>query len=93
MDAVKDAHQLSSGYPKEELYADYANHLKAMANAARKEYMATERPRQDREAALIFAPQVASLKAKLNIAEQNAPRERQANLIAQGYSQEEVANI
>lgn len=82
MDAVKDAHQLSSGYPKEELYADYANHLKAMANAARKEYMATERPRQDREAALIFAPQVASLKAKLNIAEQNAPRERQANLIA-----------
>ena len=85
MDTVTDAHELSSGYPKEEIYADYANHLKALANTARKEYMATERPLQNKEAALIFAPQVDSLKAKLAIAEQNAPRERQANLLA-GYN-------
>lgn len=82
MDIVSDAHQLSSGYPKEEIYADYANHLKAMANTARKEYMATDRPRQNKEAAIIFAPQVESLKNKLILAERNAPRERQANLLA-----------
>ena len=85
MDSVKDAHELSAGYPKEEIYADYANHLKAMANTARKEYMATPRPPQNKEAALIFAPQVQSLKEKLAVAEQNAPRERQANLLA-GYN-------
>ena len=82
MDTVKDAHELSSGYPKEEIYADYANHLKALANSARKEYMATPRPKQDKEAALIFADEVASLKDKLARAEQNAPRERQAQLIS-----------
>lgn len=82
MDVVKDAHELSSGYPKEEIYADYANHLKAMANTARKEYLATARPKQNKDAALIFADQVTSLKAKLALAEQNAPRERQAQVLA-----------
>lgn len=82
MDVVSDAHELSSGYPQEEIYADYANRLKAMANTARKEYMATERPRQNKEAAVEYAPQLESLKGKLAIAEQNAPRERQAQLLA-----------
>ena len=82
MDNVSDAHQLSSGYLKEEIYADYANHLKAMANSARKEYMATERPKQNKEAAMIFAKEVEDLKARLVRAEQNAPRERQAHVIA-----------
>lgn len=82
MDIVSDAHELSSGYPKEEIYADYANHLKALANTARKEYMATPRPKQDKEAAEIYSEEVASLKEKLTRAERNAPRERQANLIA-----------
>lgn len=82
MDIHKDAHELSSGQPQEEIYADYANHLKAMANSARKEYMATPRPKQDKEAALIFSNEVSSLKAKLALAEQNAPRERQAQILA-----------
>ena len=44
--------------------------------------MATERPRQNKEAAAKYAPQLISLKGKLSIAEQNAPRERQAQLLA-----------
>lgn len=82
MEVAKDARQLSSGYPQEEIYADYANHLKALANTARKEYMATQRPLQNREAANRYSEQVTSLKAKLTLAEQNAPRERQAQLLA-----------
>lgn len=82
MDAVKDAHALSAGFPKEEVYADYANHLKAMANTARKEYMATKRPLQNKQAAKTYAAEVISLKAKLTTAEQNAPKERQANVLA-----------
>lgn len=82
MDAVTDAHELSSGYLQEEIYADYANHLKALANRARKEYMATQRPHVNREAATTYAAEVASLKDKLSLAERNSPRERQAQLIA-----------
>ena len=82
MDATTDAHTISAGFPKEEVYADYANHLKALANSARKEYMATPRPKQDREAATKYAVEVASLKDRLVLAEKNSPRERQANLLA-----------
>ena len=82
MDNVSDAHKLSSGFPKEEVYADYANHLKALANTARKEYMATSRPKQNKEAAKTYAPEVDSLKSKLALAESNSPRERQANVLA-----------
>jgi DNA invertase Pin-like site-specific DNA recombinase len=87
MDNVSDAHKLSSGYPKEEIYADYANHLKALANRARKEYLVTERPRVNKEAAIRYAEEVASLKRKLTDAELNAPRERQANLLAGARAQ------
>lgn len=84
MDVVTDAHKLSSGQPKEELYADYANHLKALANEARKEYMATARPTQNKDAIREYASEVRSLKDKLALAESNAPRERQAQTLA-GY--------
>lgn len=42
MSVTDDAHTLSSGTPMEEAYADYANGMKALANAARKEYIATQ---------------------------------------------------
>lgn len=84
MDTVTDARKLSSGFPKEEIYADYANHLKTMANDARKEYMATTRPKQNKEATKKYAAEVQSLKDKLALAESNSPRERQAQVLA-GY--------
>lgn len=82
MDAVDDAHLLSSGFPIEEVYADHANRLKALANRARKEYLATGRLQQNASAKETYAQEVKELKAALNIASKNAPYERQAQLLA-----------
>lgn len=82
MYTVKDANMLSSGTPQEKLYADYANKMKAMANDARKEYYATSDMKKSSSAAKTYANEVASLNAKLNNSLLNAPRERQAQVIA-----------
>ena len=82
MYTVTDANQLSSGNPKEQLYADYANSLKAMANEARKAIVSTPRLQYSPEANKVYAKQVSSLKAKLNVSLLNAPKERQAQLYA-----------
>lgn len=77
-----DAYELSSGTPQENAYADYANKMKSLANQARKEAVATPLLKQDSEAKKTYAAEVSSLNAKLNDAAKNAPRERQANIIA-----------
>lgn len=82
MAETKDAHTLSSGTKMESLYADYANHMKSLANEARKEAIRTGNIVYDKEAAKLYSKEVASLNAKLNTAEKNAPRERQAQIIA-----------
>lgn len=82
MMTVTDANILSSGTPQERIYADYANHMKAMANDARKEYYATPDMKKSSSAAKTYAKEVSSLNAKLNNSLLNAPRERQAQLIA-----------
>ena len=82
MSITDDAHKLSSGTPMEEAYADYANGVKALANAARKEYISTPSTHYSPSAKKEYATEVASLNAKLNTALKNAPRERQAQLLA-----------
>lgn len=84
MAETNDAKTLISTFntPVERAYANYANELKNLANEARKEYISTPNPKRDPEAAKAYSKEVASLEAKLNIAERNAPRERQAQLIA-----------
>ena len=82
MSTVKDANQLSSGTPQERIYGDYANKMKAMANEARKEYYATPDMKKSPSAAKTYAKEVSSLNAKLNNSLLNAPRERQAQIIA-----------
>ena len=82
MMTVKDANMLSSGTPQEKIYADYANKMKSMANEARKEYYATPDIKKSPSAAKTYAAEVSSLNAKLNNSLLNAPRERQAQLIA-----------
>ena len=82
MMTVKDANMLSSGTPQEKIYADYANKMKSMANEARKEYYATPDMKKSPSAAKTYATEVSSLNAKLNNSLLNAPRERQAQLIA-----------
>lgn len=82
MSITDDAHTLSSGTPQEGAYADYANKMKALANQARKEYKSTGKIEYSSDAKLQYQREVDSLKAKLNIAAKNAPRERQAQVLA-----------
>ncbi len=82
MAETKDARTLSSGTPQEEAYAAYANKMKALANEARKEMLATGRIRYSASAKAAYAEEVGYLTAQLNVALKNAPRERQAQLAA-----------
>ena len=77
-----DAHALSSGTRMENVYADHANRMHGLANAARKEYLATPDLKYSPSAKKAYAKEVASLDAKLNVAMMNAPKERQAQLLA-----------
>lgn len=86
MEYYKDARQLLSDNPNEieKTYADYANHMKAMANQARKEYkrlQIEEKQKIDPVARKQYVSEVASLEAKLTEADKNRPRERMAQLL------------
>ncbi|MCC8049719.1 MAG: helix-turn-helix domain-containing protein [Clostridiales bacterium] len=85
MAETKDAHTLSSGTVQEELYADYANQMKALANSARKEMLATGRLKFDSTAKKTYATEVEELNAQLNLAKRNAPKEREAQARATSY--------
>lgn len=68
--------------PMEKLYADYANTMKSLANQARTEYLNTPDIKYSRTAKETYLAEVRSLEAKLNVSLKNAPKERQAQLIA-----------
>lgn len=82
MAETKDARTLSSGTPQEEAYADYANKMKSLANQARKEMLSTGRIQYSASAKQTYDKEVKHLNAQLNVALKNAPRERQAQMIA-----------
>ena len=82
MDMAKDARTLSSGTIQENLYADYANNMKALANRARKQALDLEMPKADPVARKTYANEVESLESKLKIAKSNKPLERAAQLKA-----------
>ena len=73
--------------PTELAYADYANAMKAMGNAARKAMVTTKDTPYNPEARAVYKKEVDSLEAKLNVALKNAPRERQAQTIANAVVQ------
>ena len=79
---TKDARTLSSGTIQENLYADFSNQLKAMANQARKEAANMKGIQYDTSAAKRYAAEVASLKEKYSNMIANKPKERKAMLIA-----------
>lgn len=89
MSTVDNAYELLSNpdpkkaHPKELLYADYANALKALANEARKlgQY-GLEEYSQSSEAAAKYADEVSSLYSKVVLSRRNAPRERMAQIQA-----------
>lgn len=77
--------------PKEIAYADYANKMKALGNEARKAMVGTKDIKYSPDANKKYAPEVARLIAALNVAEKNAPRERQAQAIANATVQAKKA--
>lgn len=79
-----DARELITGRGSviEHVYADYANNMKAMANEARKAAYSTPTMKRNPSATKTYAKEVESLNYQLNIALKNAPRERQAQIIA-----------
>ena len=79
---TKDLHTLSSGTPQEEAYADYGNKMKALANQARKEYLATPISKFNKQANSVYSAEVASLNSKIKDASMNAPKERRAQAVA-----------
>ena len=84
MAETDDAYTLLSKMrnPKEVAYADYANKMKALANEARKAMVNTKDIPYSPDAKVKYAPHVDRLIAALNVAEKNAPKERQAQAIA-----------
>lgn len=82
MAETRDARTLSSGTPQEEAYADYANAMKSLANQARKEMVNSGKIAYSASAKSTYQNEVDSLMGKLNVALMNAPRERQAQTIA-----------
>lgn len=80
MAEADNAYELVSAakHPMEIIYADYANSMKSLANQARKEMLATGNLEYKPSAAKVYQAEVDSLMARLNEAEKNSVRERQA---------------
>ena len=93
MAETDDAYTLLSKMrnPKEIAYADYANKMKALGNEARKAMVNTKDIQYSPDANKKYAPEVARLNAALNVALKNAPKERQAQAIANATIQAKKA--
>ncbi len=84
MAETKDARTLISDVrsPVEVSYANFANEMKGLANKARLEIVHSEKHSYNADAAKKYKKEVDRLDAALSEAEKNAPKERQAQLIA-----------
>ena len=79
---TNNAHTLSSGTPIEKVYADHSNKLKDLANKARLESINVKPTPYSPAAKTAYQTQVDTLRAKLKVAQRNAPLERNAQLLA-----------
>ena len=77
-----DVRKLTHGYLVEDVYADYANDCKRLAERARSELRKTGLLKRDPEAARQYKKEVDELNAALDYASRNAPLERQAQVVA-----------
>lgn len=73
---------LSSGTAVENVYVGYVNKVKALSNKGRKESMVIPPVKRDRAVAKQYSAEVKTLDSKLNAALLNAPKERQAQIMA-----------
>lgn len=81
---VKDARDFltPTSDVREKLYADYVNSLKSMKTEVDSMSAAVKVKPWDRKAAKIYSHEVTSLNTKLDVSLKNAPRERQAQMLA-----------
>jgi DNA-binding CsgD family transcriptional regulator len=89
MDYYDDAHKLVSkeNTIMENVYANHANRLKALANESRKEAVNATPIPYSQSAKKAYPNEVRDLNSKLNLALMNKPLERHAQLIADGIVQ------
>ena len=94
MARAKDARELLSKNPnqKELLYAQYANQMKAMANAARKEALSVPPQKYNKTAAKAYSKEVESLDRRLLEIKKQKPLERQAQMIANSHVKAALAD-
>ena len=94
MAETDDARTLVSAaqHPVELIYADYANSMKALANEARKEMLATGNLEYKASAAKTYESEVNSIMARLNEAEKNSVRERQALRLTNAAVSKKIAD-
>lgn len=80
MAEVQDAYDLVSAakHPMELVYADYANTMKDLARKSRLDYLDTVKIAYNKDAAKVYAKEVASLKEKITTSSLNKPKEREA---------------
>lgn len=90
MEFTKDARELSSGTPMEEVYAAHANSMKSLANEARKASVALQMPRQSQAAKAVYSTEVKSLDQKLKLAQRNAPLERRAQVLGNAMAKSRI---
>lgn len=79
---VSDAYSLSRGTIPEQIYAEYANKLKALANRSRLNALQTNDIEYSVVSRKAFKDEYISLKKKLDESIANSPKERQAQMIA-----------
>ena len=77
-----DISKYSSGSAREMPYVDYVKSIQSIKREASRVYNSIPTPKYNKEAAKVYDTEVKSLNAKLNKALLNAPRERQAQLLA-----------
>lgn len=84
MAETNDARTLISDYKAqpELAYADYANAMKSLGNKARLEMLHAGKIEYNSSAKQTYQKEVDSLKSKLNVSLMNAPKERQAQVMA-----------
>lgn len=94
MAETDDAYSLVSkeNNPMEQLYANYANKMKSLANEARKEYATTGEIEYSPSANNTYKNEVNSLLTRLNDAAKNQTRERRAQLLAGSQVNAKIKN-
>lgn len=90
--SVDDLRTLSSGTQQENAYADYGNKLMALANRARKQYLATPGMTYSPQAKKTYSQEVDELDKALDKALRNKPRERRAQALANSVVKAKISD-